>query len=204
MRLSFDFLSFDFRAFGFLALLLLASPAVGDVLTERDAQRALFSEKGHSIRMAAELTELEQKIVTGIIPLMAQQLRQPVRYYAAIAYSPDDGMVHDSIQAAMNYHTPEAASRAAVAACNAMKSNGTQNCKVAAQVVPKRYKSRDLTLSIDATVAFDRTYRKAKSPKAFAISGKSGSWGIGQTDDAARAGCESSGGPGDCEIVIRD
>lgn len=188
-----------------LALLMCcASPSVADVVTERDAKRALFSHRGHQIQLAPGLTDLEQKIVTEIVPLMAQQLRQPVRYYAAIAYSPDDGMVHDSIQAAMNFHTPDAAGQAAMAACNALKSKSAQSCRVAAQVVPKRYKVRDLTLSIDATVGFDRAYRKAASPKAFAISRKSGNWGMGSNDASARSACEKSGNPGDCEIVIRD
>ncbi len=181
-----------------------ASPALADVLTERDAKRALFSAKGHQIQLAEGLSALEKKIVTEIIPLMAKQLRQPVRYYAAIAYSPDDGMVHESIQAAMNLHTSEAAGEAAVTACNALKSKSAKTCRVAAQVVPKRYKPRDLTLSIDATVGFDRAYRKADAPKAFAISRKSGNWGIGRSDDAALASCENNGRPGDCEIVIRD
>ena len=185
-------------------LLFTMSPAFGEVLSERDARRALFSERGHQIQMVDGLSALERKIVTEIIPLMAEQLRQPVRYYAAIAYSPDDGMIHDSIQAAMNYHTPEAAGNAAVQACNALKSRSASSCRVAAFLVPKRYKSQDLTLSIDATVGFDRTYRKAAAPKAFAISRKSGNWGIGRTDEAARASCEKAGQPGDCEIVIRD
>ena len=185
-------------------LLFTMSPAFGEVLSEREARRALFSERGHQIQMVDGLSALERKIVTEIIPLMAEQLRQPVRYYAAIAYSPDDGMVHDSIQAAMNFHTPEAAGNAAVRACNALKSRSAKSCRVAAFVVPKRYKSRELTLSIDATVGFDRTYRRAAAPKAFAISKTSGSWGVGSTDEAARASCEKTGQSGDCEIVIRD
>lgn len=187
-----------------IVLLCGMSPAFGEALSERDAKRALFSPRGHQIQMVDGLGKLEQKIVTEIVPLMAKQLRQPVRFYAAIAFSPDDGMLHDSIQAAMNYHTPEAAGRAAVRACNALKSKSAKSCRVAALVVPKRYKPRDLTLSIDATVGFERTYRKAASPKAFAISKTSGNWGLGQSDAAARANCEKNGGPGDCEIVIRD
>lgn len=185
-------------------LLFGMSPAFADVVSEREAKRALFSPRGHQIQMVDGLSDLEQKIVTEIVPLMAEQLRQPVRYYAAIAFSPDDGMLHDSIQAAMNYHTPNAAGRAAVQACNALKSKSAPSCRVAAFVVPKRYKSQSLTLSIDATVGFDRAYRKATSPKAFAISKTSGNWGIGRSDEAARASCEKAGQPGDCEIVIRD
>ena len=181
-----------------------AVSAHAEVLNERDARRALFSAKGHAVQVAPGLTELQQKIATEIIPLMAQQLRQPVRYYAAIAYSPDDGMVHDSLQAAMNFHTPGAADAAAIAACNRLRSRGNKQCEVAARVVPRKFKTRALTLSIDATVGFERQYRRASAPKAFAISKTSGSWGMGRDDQSAIKSCESGAAPGDCEIVIRD
>jgi len=75
---------------------------------------------------------------------------------------------------------------------------------VAARVVPKGYKSRALTLSIDATAGFNTAFRKAKAPKSFAISRKTGNWAIGKSDARAIDGCEKHGRPGDCEIVIRE
>jgi hypothetical protein len=127
-----------------------------------------------------------------------------VRYYAAIAFSPKDGLAHESIQAAMNYLSVEAASAAAVRACNKARSSGAPSCQLAARIVPKNYKQRSLTLSIDATAAFDKAYRKAKSPKAFAISPATGNWGMGASDAGAKAACEKNGRPKDCKIVIRD
>lgn len=187
-----------------LASLALATPVSAQVLNESAAAKALFPTRGHTVQLSGSLSAMERKIVTGIIPLMAEQLRQPVRYYAAIAWSPDDGLVHDSIQAAMNYHSPGAAATAAVAACNKLKSRGAQTCKVAAQIVPKGYRPRELSLSVDATAAFNRSYRKKKGSKAFATSRSTGAWAIGGSDSAAISACENAGSRGDCEIVIRD
>lgn len=186
------------------AMLLAGFPAAAQVLDEKAAQAALFPVRGHVVQVSSKLSARDQKTVRALVPLMAKQLRQPVRYYAAIAYSPKDGLAHDSIQAAMNYHSIEAASAAAVRACNKEKSRGAPSCQLAARMVPKRYKPRALTLSIDATAAFEKAYRKAKSPKAFAISPSSGSWGMGTSDAAAKAACEKNGRPKDCRIVIRD
>ena len=120
------------------ALACIGGGARADVLTGAEAKGQLFSEKGHVVQLSGKLNDTEKKIVRGVIPLMAQQLRQPVRYYASIAYSPDDGMVHDSLQAAMNHHSYGASDRAALAACNRLRSKGAQNCVVAARIVPKR------------------------------------------------------------------
>lgn len=187
-----------------LAMLLTSLPVSAQVLDERSAKAALFPVRGHVIQVSSKLSERDQRTVRALVPLMAEQLRQPVRYYAAIAYSPKDGLAHDSIQAAMNHHSIEAASRAAIRACSAKRSKGTPPCELAARMVPKRYKPRALTLSIDATVAFDKAYRKAKSPKAFAISQSTGSWGMGKSDAGAIAACERTAGPKDCQVVIRD
>ena len=187
-----------------LVAMALAAPAAAEVMSGAEAKSALFSTRGNTIQVSGKLSKRDQTIVRRIVPLMAKQLRQPVRYYAAIAYSPDDGLVHEALQAAMNFHTPQAADRAAVAACNKLKSRSAQGCRVAARVVPKGYKPRPLTLSVDATAGFTSAYQKAKAPKFLAISRKTGNWSIGRTEQAALGACERSGRPGDCEIVIRD
>lgn len=182
----------------------LATPVAAEVLTGKEAQRLLFSERGHKVLTSNNLTDVQRKIVRGIVPLMAEQLREPVRYYASIAFSPDDGMVHESLQGAMNHHSYMASDRAAVKACNALKSRSARDCEVAARVVPKRFRERALTLSIDATVGFKTTYLKAKAPKSFAISTTAGNWGMGTSDREALKNCELNGAPGDCRVVIRD
>ncbi len=184
--------------------LCLSAAPVSAQMSEAEARKALFPVKGHSVQVSGKLTQLERKIVTGIIPLMGKELRQPVRYYASIAYSPDDGMVHESLQAAMNHHNTSASDKAAVAACNRLKTKGAKSCQVAARVVPKGYKARALTLSVDATAAFNGTYRKASGAKAFAVSPSTGKWGMGKSDRTALAACRAKNAANDCEIVIRN
>ena len=181
-----------------------ALPAAAEVLDTKQARKALFSLRGYEVQVSGQLGKQDAAAVRAIVPLMAKQLRQPVRYYAAIAWSPDDGLVHEALQAAMNFHTVDAAKAAAIAACMPLRSSGAAQCRIAAVIVPKRYKPRDLTLSIDATAAFDKTYRKAKAPKAFAISPTGGGWGMGLNDAAAIKACAKSSGDKDCEVVIRD
>jgi hypothetical protein len=194
------------KKFGLVvAVCLSAQAASAEVVDGNAARKMMFSVKGHSIQVSSALSDTDAQTVRAVIPLMAEQLRQPVRYYASIAWSPDDGLVHEALQAAMNYHSSEASDAAAIAACNAVRSSGAQGCQVAARIVPKRYKPQPLTLSLDATAAFDKSYRKAKSPKSLAISRETGGWGIGGSDQAAVSACENAAGQvGDCEIVIRD
>ncbi|WP_413719837.1 hypothetical protein [Silicimonas sp. MF1-12-2] len=183
-----------------LFMLALALPAAAQVLDTKEARKTLLSLKGYEVVLADGLSKKDAATVKAIVPLMAEQLRQPVRYYAAIAWSPGDGLVHESLQAAMNFHSVDAARAAATAACAPLRSAGTPPCAVAAVIVPKRYSPRPLTLSLDATAAFDKTFRRAPSPKVFAISRSTGAFGTGANDAAAISAC----GAADCEVVIRD
>ena len=187
------------RTISFLTALVLAAPATAEVLDTKAARAPLFSVKGHSVQVSGKLSETDRKTVVGVIPLMARQLNQPVRYYASIAYSPDDGLVHEALQAAMNHHSVAAADAAAIQACNKAKSRGARSCQVAARIVPKGYKPRALTLSVEATAGFDKVFRKSRGAQSFAISEATGAWGMGQDDQAALRRC----GVRDCEIVIR-
>ncbi|AZQ67142.1 hypothetical protein EF888_08360 [Silicimonas algicola] len=186
-----------------LVFLAMAMPAAAQVFDTASARQMLYPTRGHTIQTAKELSPQNRRIVTGIVPLMAKEMRQPVRYYTAIAWSPKDGMVHESLQAAMNHHSVEAAGAAAVAACNVKKSNGAPNCVVAARVVPKNWQPRPLMLSIDATAAFDKKYRRMRGSKAFSVSSATGAFGYGASDAAALARCGSTGAQ-DCKVVIRN
>ena len=48
-----------------------AMPAAAEVLTGKEAKRLLFSERGHKVLTSNNLTDVQRKIVRGIIPLMA-------------------------------------------------------------------------------------------------------------------------------------
>lgn len=182
-----------------LCAAVFATSANAQVADTKSAGSMLFPTKGHAIQVSSKLSDQDRTTIVGVIPLMAKQLNQPVRYYASIAYSPDDGLVHEALQAAMNYHTVAAADAAAVAACNKLRSRGAQSCRVAARIVPKGYKARPLTLSVEATEGFNRTYKKTKGDKALAISEATGAWGMGKSDAAALSQCRAK----DCKIVIR-
>ena len=183
-----------------MAAMVWGVPVAADVMDTKTARQQLFAEKGYGIQVSGRLSDQDRQTVIAVIPLIAKQLNQPVRYFASIAYSPDDGLVHEALQGAMNYHTTDAADAAAIAACNKTKSPGTQVCRVAARVVPKRYEPSELTLSVEATIGFNKTFRKTRGAKSFAISEATGAWGMGTTDDAAKGRC----GVGDCKIVIRE
>lgn len=187
-----------------LLLALLAAEAEAEALDTKAARKALFSLKGYDVSLADGLPEEAGAVVEAVVPMIATQLNQPVRYYGAVAWSPDDGVVHESLQAAMNHHTPEAAGLAAVAACTKLRSDGGAPCEVAALILPRKYEARGLTLSVDATAGFDKAYRKARAPKSFAISRTNGGWGMGASDAEAIEACRDNSRSGDCEVVVRD
>jgi hypothetical protein len=186
-------------------ILVLAAPTRAEAIDTKSARKQLYPTKGLSTRLADALTDSERATIVALIPLMEQQLRSPVKYYSSIAYSPDQGLVSDALQGAFNFHTTEAADAASIAACNKVRAKGTKPCQLAARILPKKYKPRDLTLSYDATEAFNRSFRREKAPKSFAISATSGAWGVGKTDATAIASCEKdAAGAGDCRVVIHD
>ncbi len=188
-----------------LAFCLIATAAQAQVLDQNTARKMLFSTRGHTIQVSGGLSETDAKTIRALIPFMAEQMRQPVKYFTSIAWSPDDGLVSDALQGAVNFHSTEASDSAAIAACNKARSAGARGCELAARVVPKGYKPQFLTLSSDATEGFNRAYRRARSPKALAISRATGAWGIGAGDASAIASCAGDArGAGDCTVVIRD
>ncbi len=181
-----------------------ATAASAQNFDEGSASAQLFSTKGYGLRVSGSLSEKDRATIKALIPLMARKMGQGVRYYTSIAYAPDEGLVSETLQGAVNFHSPAAADAAAIAACNAVRRGG-KRCVLAARVVPENYERRTLTLSVEATSAFETQYRRAQAPKAFAISPTSGAWGIGKSDAAAVANCaEKRKNTRDCKVVIRD
>lgn len=128
------------------------------------------------------------------------------RYYAAVAFAPDLGIMAEPTVMAANYHNPQAAADAALATCNARRTEGA-DCVLALEVRPMGFSQPALSLSADATEAFGSAYLTGSGPRALAISATSGQWGIGTGSTAAadaietcRAGTEVS----DCAVVIAD
>jgi hypothetical protein len=118
-------------------------------------------------------------------------------YYAAIAISPDEGLMSEATVAAANYHDVESASVAALAECNA-KKKGAVGCIVVALVRPEGWQAQPVQLSSDASAGFG-----AAGGGAVAISASTGSWGVGGDADAAVAACtERNAAATDCTVVI--
>ncbi|MGI1663192.1 5-aminolevulic acid synthase [Palleronia sp. KMU-117] len=182
-----------------------ATAAAAQTLTSKEAEAVLFGTRGSTVAVSGALDATDQAIMKKTIDLLEQQINGPVKYYAAIAYSPDEGILTEALQSAMNYHSVASADAAAIAACNAVRGSGTAPCQVAARVLPRGYEARPLSLSYDASAAFSKAYRRAKSPKAFAISEVTGAYAIGTGPEAALAACQADRpGAGDCRVVVVD
>jgi len=128
------------------------------------------------------------------------------RFHAAMAYAPAAGVIAEPTVIAANYHSPEAARAAALAQCDARRQGGAR-CVLAIEVRPAGWQAPALSLSADASAAYERDYRRARGPRAMAISEGTGNWGIGRGEAAeveALAACAAGTGVGDCRIVLRD
>ena len=190
-----------------LALLLtgalsvaLTLPAAADPLDARSARAQLY---------AADRVEVLRYDVTGLSEQEVSVLTtvaQAQKYYAAIAFAPDAGIMAEPTVLAANYHSPQAAREAAFSGCNARREGG-RPCQLAMEVRPEGWEERDLMLSADATTAFDSDYRRARGTRAFAVSLASGQWGIGRGNDAAAdaiTACQADTEVSDCAVVIAD
>ncbi len=186
---------------------LAAVPAAAEPLSGAEAQDLLFGLRGQTVALAAGLSETDQAILRMVVDLSAEQMRQPLYWYSAIAYSPSTGLTTEpGPVAAANHHGVAAADRAALAACNAAQAPGAAPCVIGARVLPRRYEPRALELSFGATSAFRDSYRRVRGEKAMAISPVSGQFAIATGAGAAEAAvaqCNAlSQGADDCVVAI--
>lgn len=186
------------------AVLTQTAPAQAQALQAQalgvaEAQALLFPHDRVEVARYA-LPGLSEDETQIIIAVAREQ-----RYFAAMAFAPDQGILSEPTVLAANYHSRETAHAAALAQCNALRSGGTQ-CTLALEVRPAGWESRALHLSADATEAFGGSFSQAPSPRAFAISDATAAWGTGQGNGAvetAVAAC-AEGGATDCRVVIAD
>lgn len=187
-------------ALALAALTLSTLAAQADPLDARAARPLLFPATG---------VEVVQHDVSGLDPQQLaalMQVAQTQKYYAAVAFAPDAGILAEPTVLAANYHTPEAAVAAAMAGCNGRRHGG-RACELALEVRPAGWEPRALSLSADATTGFEEQYRRAGGQRAFAASTSSGLWGIGRGRDAAAeaiAACRGDSEVSDCAVVIAD
>ena len=127
-------------------------------------------------------------------------------YYGAIAVSPDEGIMVEATVAAANHHSTEAASVAALAACEARRKGATP-CAVVALIRPAGWKEQPFQLSSGATADF-ADYARIRRDKAFAVSPSTGAWGMAKgRDAAARAVADCAGkevAPADCVLILQN
>lgn len=177
-----------------LAILASGGLAAAQTTVSGDAAAgALYDPKATEVEMTPDLLPSDQAKVLKMVA--RDQL-----YYAAIAISPDEGLMSEATVAAANYHSVEAASAAALVECNA-KKKGAADCAVAAIVRPEGWQPAAVQLSSDATAGFQASYDAG----AMAISVLTGSWGIGADDVAAVGACaERNPNATDCAVVVKN
>lgn len=189
-----------FEAVLAMASLGLAGMAAAEPVDGKTARALAFKPKGVEVTLLPleGLSEQDVKALT----LAAEQ--QP--YYAAVALAPSEGLMSTATVAAANYHDVASAGAAALAACNAARKGGTP-CVIAAEVRPRGWEPRALSLSADATVGLRKDYGRARGEKALAISPATGKWAVGKgagAEAAALATCAAHPGATDCTVVVAD
>ena len=176
-----------------LTLSVAGFPALAQSVTGDEAASLLFPSAPAAVEIDGQgvLAKDEAKMLA----MVAQD--QP--YYAAIAISPDEGLMSEATIAAANHHTIEAASAAALGECNA-KKKGAADCVIVAFVRPDGWEARPLQLSMAATQDFANY-----SGGALAISAATGAWGMGGSADEAVAACVAKQEAAtDCTVAIAD
>ncbi len=182
-----------------LAAVALATPALAEPFSGKEARKLAFSPKGVDITITegAGLSDQDLAILNQVLATQA--------YYGAVAMTPSEGILSEALVAAANYHDVDTARAVALTGCDARKREGSEPCIVVAELRPKKYEPRDLQLSAAATEGLRKEY-KGFGAKALAISASTGSWGVGKGDSAAAdaiAACTADGAD-DCAVVIAD
>lgn len=178
--------------------------AGADPIDGKAARDAVFSHRG------GQVVVLEQDVLSAENAAQLAATGGVIQYYGAIAVAPDEGFISQANQAAANHHSIEAAEEAALTACNAARSGG-RRCVIIAHYLPDDWEEgRPVQLSQTATDALRRTYRRARKPRALAISPMTGAFAVDRGDGAqenAIATCNEEAsqlGATDCNVVVSD
>lgn len=177
---------------GFGLGLALASGVNAQTVSGAEAAAVLYAPK------AAEVEIMAKKVLPKDQAKVLEMVARDQLYYAAIAISPDEGLMSEATVAAANFHDIDSASAVALSECNAKRTGATE-CVVAAVVRPDGWQPGGVQLSSDATDDFQKAYNGG----ALAISPSTGAWGIGGTADDALAAClvRNPDAP-DCQVAI--
>jgi hypothetical protein len=179
--------------------------AAAEPVSGRVAQAELFDTSGIGLQLVRGLSDKDRATIKALIPLIEQQTGTKAKFYGALAYAPDEGLVSEALQGAFNFHTVDAADTAAIEACGAAKRATSRACQVAARILPPEYQRRSLSLSLDATRGFFDRYTPAAGAKIFAISRSTGAWAMAPSPGGALGACtQDAKGADDCAIIVRD
>ncbi|MEM7641738.1 MAG: 5-aminolevulic acid synthase [Pseudomonadota bacterium] len=179
-----------------LIALAMALPAAAQTVPDRAAARdMLFDTRGVDLIVTAHSFLSDLDIAT--LQQMPQVMQ--LKYYGALAVPPAEGLRSEAARGAFNYHSPDAARRAALTDCDGAKSGGAA-CVIVADIRPRGWQAgRPLTLNQDATDAVrGRAFRRAGRAAALAVSPSTGQWGLADGPAAAIAEC----GVEDCVVAV--
>lgn len=178
-----------------LALTATALPALAQTLPNmREARRLVFARDGAVVGEVIPNDSLSTADVAILNQIVATQ-----KYYAAVAISPDQGLVSEATVAAANFHDEDNARRVALEGCNERRAEDSAECAIVLIIRPEGWEpGRPLQLNTDATAALWGSYRQLGRPRAMAISEAAGQWGVGDSWEAAVSDC----GQPDCRVVV--
>lgn len=202
-----------------IASVCLAAGAAAQPVSERNARKMLFSPRVADLAVVRNggLSAGQLSVIEAILAQMRAEVG--ANYYGAVAVSPSffPMMAEDPGQAALSgllqiagqYHSVEAAARAALSACEAARKGGQAGCVLAAQMLPRKYAAQPVQMSVNATAAM-RSYRKGRGDKAMAISPTTPAFALARGDGAegsAIAACNRAAqayGAENCAVIIKD
>ena len=166
-----------------------------DLPTGREARDLVFAERGAVIGEVFPHEALSESDVVVLGRIIETQ-----KYYAAIAFSPGDGLASIATIAAANFHDEDNARIAALAGCDEVRTGQTP-CVIVLIVRPEGWApGQALQLNTDASGALRRDYRRIGSVRYLAISDSTGNWGMGLTLEDAMNECDED----DCRIAVAD
>jgi len=187
-------------ASGVFSLWVFGVVAGAEPVSNAEAKAQLFSLKGREVEL------IPRDWLTPDNATLVEQVAEQQLYYAAIAASPDDGILNPATIAAANDHTMDVARAKALSACDAAK-RGEAACELVAMVRPRNFEPVELTLSHGATEAWRKSYRRVRGEKAFAISPTVGTFIVTTGEGAASvalSACAEQAQTDDCLIAIQD
>ena len=187
-------------AIGVFSLCVFGVVAGAEPVSNAEAKAQLFSLQGREVEL------IPRYWLTPDNAALVEQVAEQQLYYAAIAASPDDGILNPATIAAANDHTMDVARAKALSACDAAK-RGQAACGMVAMVRPRNFEPVERTLAHGATEAWRKSYRRVRGEKAFAISPTVGAFIVATGEGAASAAlsaCAEQAQTDDCLIVIQD